>query len=214
MVFKGRFFSSKKSSQSSPSGSNTSSPRSPASNSPNKSEKKKSKSHFGDGSVGVTGGSLAPDSEFKTGFMKKEVKGKERDEEAPCSVSPIMASSLGLNKIKTRSGPLPQESFFGFKGPSGVGLGSSNLGSVGKKKKKEVKGQSKIGVLQNVGADDMSNSRNLATGSFRSVEQSPNVKASSLLEDDQSGRVAGLLSAFFMMDFFFRLCSWFVHYIR
>ncbi|CAN8288516.1 unnamed protein product [Cochlearia groenlandica] len=43
---------------------------------------------------------------------------------SPCSVvaekpfaseTPIMASSLGLNRIKTRSGPLPQESFFGFR---------------------------------------------------------------------------------------------------
>ncbi|KAJ8753669.1 hypothetical protein K2173_026345 [Erythroxylum novogranatense] len=50
----------------------------------------------------------------------------------PGSVSPILASSLGLNKIKTRSGPLPQESFFGFRGEKGSGvLGSSNLSRTG-----------------------------------------------------------------------------------
>ncbi|KAI3811273.1 hypothetical protein L1987_20993 [Smallanthus sonchifolius] len=34
--------------------------------------------------------------------------------EGPATVSPILASSLGSNRIKTRSGPLPHESFFKF----------------------------------------------------------------------------------------------------
>jgi hypothetical protein len=48
---------------------------------------------------------------------KKEAKSAE-----PLSqVSPILASSLGLNRINTRSGPLPQKSFFGFRGGGGGG---------------------------------------------------------------------------------------------
>ncbi|KAM2082843.1 hypothetical protein ACFX1T_036323 [Malus domestica] len=51
--------------------------------------------------------------------------------EPTASVSPILASSLALNKIKTRSGPLPQESLFGFRGNKGSTLGSSNLSRLG-----------------------------------------------------------------------------------
>ncbi|XP_020099336.1 probable serine/threonine protein kinase IREH1 [Ananas comosus] len=44
---------------------------------------------------------------------------------AGAALSPILASSLGLNRIKTRSGPLPQE---GIRGEHRIsGLGSSNL---------------------------------------------------------------------------------------
>lgn len=57
---------------------------------------------------------------------------------AAAAASPILASSLGLNRIKTRSGPLPQESFFGFRGAAGAGagekgsgLGASNLSRLG-----------------------------------------------------------------------------------
>lgn len=46
---------------------------------------------------------------------------------SPSSVSPILASSPGLNKIKTRSGPLPQENFFGFRSEKGSAPGTSNL---------------------------------------------------------------------------------------
>ncbi|XP_058108208.1 probable serine/threonine protein kinase IREH1 isoform X2 [Magnolia sinica] len=44
--------------------------------------------------------------------------------------SPLVAASLGLNRIKTRSGPLPQESFLGFRATTtdkGSALGVSNL---------------------------------------------------------------------------------------
>ncbi|KAJ6748977.1 hypothetical protein OIU79_029961 [Salix purpurea] len=55
------------------------------------------------------------------------VDNKEKEAEK-YSVSPILASSLGLNRIKTRSGPLPQETFFSFRGDKGSGvLGSSKL---------------------------------------------------------------------------------------
>ncbi|KAM7280417.1 hypothetical protein ACFE04_007551 [Oxalis oulophora] len=47
-------------------------------------------------------------------------------ESSSSSVSPILASSLGLNRIKTRSGPLPQEKFFNFR-TDNKELGTSNL---------------------------------------------------------------------------------------
>ncbi|XP_008802442.1 probable serine/threonine protein kinase IREH1 isoform X2 [Phoenix dactylifera] len=144
MVFKGRFFSSKKSDSSSPEGSN--SPRTPAFESPSRSEKKKVKLDLAVGSH-----ALIKDA-VKNHRRKEDKKDKERDSKgketaaaaalsapakvrkgaaakdggaAASSLSPILASSLGLNRIKTRSGPLPQE---GFRGDHRIsGLGSSNL---------------------------------------------------------------------------------------
>ncbi|XP_021747282.1 probable serine/threonine protein kinase IREH1 [Chenopodium quinoa] len=143
MVFKGRFFSSKKSSDSD--GSN--SPR--RFNSPSRSEKKKGKSSEKDSinntsnsnsTVSATNNSSS-NSKHSVVTKKKDGKGKEaridpgiktNSGSPSASVSPILASSLGLNKIKTRSGPLPQESFFGFRPEkSGVVLGSSNLSKPG-----------------------------------------------------------------------------------
>ncbi len=144
MVFKGRFFSSKKSDSSSPEGSN--SPRTPAFESPSRSEKKEVKLDLAVGSH-----ALIKDA-VKNHRQKEDKKDKERDSKgketaaaaalsapakvrkgaaakdggaASSSLSPILASSLGLNRIKTRSGPLPQE---GFRGEHRIsGLGSSNL---------------------------------------------------------------------------------------
>ncbi|KAL2535601.1 Receptor-like serine/threonine-protein kinase [Forsythia ovata] len=46
----------------------------------------------------------------------------------PVSILPIVASSLGLNKMKTRSGPLPHESFFSSGSRDrGASLGSRTL---------------------------------------------------------------------------------------
>lgn len=159
MVFKGRFFSSKKSDSSSPDGSN--SPKTPTLASPTRSEKKKVKS---DPAVGRH--TLIKDAVKQRQQKKKEdKKDKERDSKgkqtaasasckasppaadlsAPAKIrsgaaakdggaavasalSPILASSLGLNRIKTRSGPLPQE---GFRGDHRIsGLGCSNLSRV------------------------------------------------------------------------------------
>ncbi|KAL3617615.1 putative serine/threonine protein kinase ireh1 [Castilleja foliolosa] len=211
MVFKGRFFSSKKSDTSSPDGSSNS-PRSfgSNSNSPIRSDKKKPKSlspsiskdsspastptsaaksllKKRDSSKGKEALSLSkPSSKFST-YSLSPSKPKKPDEAAPppaaadsptLSVSPIVASSLGLNKIKTRSGPLPQESFFNFGSrEKGVGLGASNLsrpfGSIaafgagdgvsgGKKKNPE-------------NADNVSISDSMSTESGASRDQSPNV---------------------------------------
>nr|XP_016478233.1 PREDICTED: probable serine/threonine protein kinase IREH1 isoform X1 [Nicotiana tabacum] len=161
MVFKGRFFSSKKPETSSPDGSYNS-PRSSGSNSnsPVRSDKKKGKSKDNSPSTPTSLSSFA--SSFKD-KKKKDKDATNKGKESPSSVevkketaatfklkkggltettketagatasfplSPIMASSLGLNKIKTRSGPLPQESFFGYGSSSrekGNALGSSNL---------------------------------------------------------------------------------------
>lgn len=157
MVFKGRFFSSKKSDTSSPDGSYNS-PKSNASNSPIRSDsKKKGKSTSKDNSPS-TPTSLSSFASFRD--RKKAGKGKESQSSTPIKnlekpstvevgekkgvtetkeagvtsfpLSPIMASSLGLNKIKTRSGTLPQESFFGYGSrDKGSALGASNLSKTG-----------------------------------------------------------------------------------
>lgn len=122
----------------------------------------------------------------------------------PASVSPILASSLGLNRIKTRSGPLPQESFFGFRGDKGSALGSSNLsrpvvgdGSSGSKKK-EAASLSRTGFNENVTSgswlDNGSNSDSMSTGSVPSRDQSPNmpVPPSRLHNGGESSAEAGI----------------------
>ncbi|PON60717.1 cGMP-dependent kinase [Trema orientale] len=123
----------------------------------------------------------------------------------PSSVSPILASSLGLNRIKTRSGPLPQESFFGFRGDKVSALGASNLsrpggggdggsGSGSSGKKKEVGNHSRMGLLENSSrtwADNGSNSDSVSTGSAKSRDQSPNVLPPSRLQNGESSSGTG-----------------------
>ncbi|KAI4326286.1 hypothetical protein MLD38_031615 [Melastoma candidum] len=92
-----------------------------------RSDPEKKKDPKGSSSAGV-----APLGKHKKPPDDDGVRGKERDtEKEKDSVAPILASSLGLNKIKTRSGPLPQESYYGFRGgaagPKGAALGASNL---------------------------------------------------------------------------------------
>ncbi|CAH2053437.1 unnamed protein product [Thlaspi arvense] len=104
---------------------------------------------------------LSPSSE-----PKKPAVGPTQ--EGPAFVSPIMASSLGLNRIKTRSGPLPQERVFNFRndgetppllctsklskmatvGDSGSGSAISGFGSANKKQEA---GSSKLGFEDNMG---------------------------------------------------------------
>ncbi|PKA53557.1 Serine/threonine-protein kinase [Apostasia shenzhenica] len=164
MVFKGRFFSSKKPSDSS-SPDSSGSPRTPASASPSRSEKKKVRSSRDDppaaaaASPYVAKGKDATKIQQQQQQQKKkkekdiDQKGKESAKPSPPAaaastpgkiwkgtavkegeatagslLSPILASSLGLNRIKTRSGPLPQES---FREHRISGLGSSNLSKEG-----------------------------------------------------------------------------------
>ncbi|GAB4850525.1 Probable serine/threonine protein kinase ireh1 [Ancistrocladus abbreviatus] len=225
MVFKGRFFSSRKSESSSPDQSN--SPRSLGSNSPNKSDKKKAKSNKDDQRQRQISGLSASSSKLavkdsnskQQQVVKKEVVGKGKESQvdtkikdnlvrkvdtatqlegpvaAAASVSPILASSLGLNKIKTRSGPLPQESFFGFRPEKGVGVGTSNLSRpsatgvvVGRDGGSESfesggrggNGKKEMGWLENVGggscvAENANSPDSMSTGSGLSTGQSPNL---------------------------------------
>ncbi|QCD92321.1 microtubule-associated serine/threonine kinase [Vigna unguiculata] len=235
MVFKGRFFSSKKSDSSSPDASSNS-PRSFSSNSPSRSDKKKAKSAAhpilaaGGGGGSGGGGALAAcrQTQVKDGTKKKDVvKGKESQtpppearkdspvkkltaaegRESSASVSPILASSLGLNRIKTRSGPLPQESFFGFRGEKGTtALGGSNLSRPGvgvrggDGKKKEPASQNRVGFREGSrgGAaatggwgDNGSNSDSVSTsGSMPLREQSPVVLPRSRLQNGESSSEA------------------------
>ncbi|XP_010487683.1 PREDICTED: probable serine/threonine protein kinase IREH1 [Camelina sativa] len=99
---------------------------------------------------------LSPSSEPKKKPPTTEFK------EGPAFVSPIMASSLGLNRIKTRSGPLPQERVFNYRndpatsnlskmGADGdLGSGSATSGSGSGSRKKEV-GSSKLGLEEIMG---------------------------------------------------------------
>ncbi|XP_074276662.1 putative serine/threonine protein kinase IREH1 [Silene latifolia] len=115
MVFKGRFFSSKKSSSTTP--SDSSSPDGSSNSSPRFRSHKSSPKHQLNNNKDQTTTTTPPSS--------------SKNKDPTASVSPILASSLGLNKIKTRSGPLPQESFYGYKSTSekdkGIAVGSSNL---------------------------------------------------------------------------------------
>ncbi|KAI9380966.1 hypothetical protein POPTR_015G035600v4 [Populus trichocarpa] len=145
-----------------------------------------------------------------TGLKSKKgdvlVENKEKEAEKS-SVSPILASSLGLNRIKTRSGPLPQESFFGFRGDKGSGvLGSSNLSrrggdggsgsnssSLGSGKKKEgIEGQSKLTGFQESGnGGDNWDSMSTGSGGGQSREVSPNLQARTRLQNGESSSEAG-----------------------
>ncbi|XP_031091247.1 probable serine/threonine protein kinase IREH1 [Ipomoea triloba] len=225
MVFKGRFFSSKKSDVSSPDGSSNS-PRSIGSNSPIRSDKKMGKSSsstskdnspatptsisslaasFKDKKKDSKGKeSIVPNSnspgksglgggESLSSSKLKSLDGKETGPPTAVSVSPILASSLGLNKIKTRSGPLPQESFFSYGSrDKGSSLGASNLSkpqsssatksAVGKEDKRAVESS---GWVDNGSSSDHMSTENAA----RSRNQSPRVP--SRLQNGESSSEAG-----------------------
>ncbi|OEL15154.1 putative serine/threonine protein kinase IREH1 [Dichanthelium oligosanthes] len=149
MVFKGRFFSSRhKSSESSSSPDGSNSPRtptsaptsasaaSPASSSSSRSDKKKTKSEtprkrdklFGSAAAApksaASSASSSPAGDGRKGSVAqlRDAGGGGGSGASAAALSPILASSLGLNRIKTRSGPLPQEGQ-----RMAAALGSSNL---------------------------------------------------------------------------------------
>ncbi|CAH8359242.1 unnamed protein product [Eruca vesicaria subsp. sativa] len=148
MVFKKTklFFSSKKSGSS----DSSNSPRSVGSSSPIGSDNHKSKS---------PNSSPSPFAGVFDGFKKKDSSSSKAKEASSSSSSdqvvpgksklsaeaskltaetPILASSLGLNRIKTRSGPLPQESFFSFGDDKAIPIvPCSGSSSSSKTKKKE-----------------------------------------------------------------------------
>ncbi|WRX17754.1 Protein kinase domain - like 10 [Theobroma cacao] len=230
MVFKNKlFFSSSKKSDSD--GSN--SPRS-TSNSPIRSDKKKPKASTSKPDSQQIPNSTSPFSpvackqtQVKDGLRRLNLKAKEPQpqtpaakpssstskkpdaKDGPSSVSPILASSLGLNRIKTRSGPLPQESFFSFRGEKSAAasvLGASNLsrpggsssvggdGSSGKSGSGKKDGLNQR-LLQESSLDNASNSDSMSTGSggggWHSREQSPSVQGKSRLQNGESSSEAG-----------------------
>ncbi|KAL6963052.1 non-specific serine,threonine protein kinase [Sarracenia purpurea var. burkii] len=139
--------------------------------------------------------------------------GSKPAKEVPAAVSPILASSLGLNRIKTRSGPLPQESFFGFRGekgssavgasklskPVGDGFSSSSgsgFGSRGVGKEEEANQTRKVSE-ENVSfggwVDTGSNSDSMSTESGPSRDLSPHIRAGSRLRNGESSLESGRL---------------------
>ncbi|XP_052874812.1 probable serine/threonine protein kinase IREH1 isoform X2 [Gossypium arboreum] len=221
MVFKNKlFFSSKKSDSD---GSN--SPRS-ASNSPIRSDKKKPKASTSQqASTSISTSLFSPvackQTQVKDGPRSKDLKprtppskpsssstSKKPDaKDRSSSESPLLASSLGLNRIKTRSGPLPQETFFSIRGEkSAVAsvLGASNLSRPGGSSSSGDGSSSKSGsgkkgvltkrLLQDSLLDKVSNSDSISPGSgggWHSREQSPGVQGKSRLQNGESSSGAG-----------------------
>ncbi|XP_040956987.1 probable serine/threonine protein kinase IREH1 isoform X5 [Gossypium hirsutum] len=221
MVFKNKlFFSSKKSDSD---GSN--SPRS-ASNSPIRSDKKKPRASTSQQASTSTSTSLfspvaCKQTQVKDGPRSKDLKprtppskpsssstSKKPDaKDRSSSESPLLASSLGLNRIKTRSGPLPQETFFSFRGEkSAVAsvLGASNLSRPGRSSSGGDGSSSKSGsgkkdvltkrLLQDSLLDNVSNSDSMSTGSgggWHSREQSLGVQGKSRLQNGEPSSGAG-----------------------
>ncbi|XP_024969374.1 probable serine/threonine protein kinase IREH1 isoform X3 [Cynara cardunculus var. scolymus] len=252
MVFKGRFFYSKKSSDiSSPEGSN--SPRSIGSNSssPIRSDKKKAKSASKDElhPPTTTAGSSFRQNQVKdasnsTSVSKQQSRSKKDGvqgieskvqntnsitekpnlgggsskltrkgaADGPATVSPILASSLGLNRIKTRSGPLPQESFFGFSKDNNsknkVSSSSSKMSSIGvsnlSKSKtsdggigsdfKEGFATDKKKMSCSLYNDDGSNSNSMSIECLPSRDHTPNVLGRSRLQNGESSSEAGQMN--------------------
>ncbi|KAI3757087.1 hypothetical protein L6452_04620 [Arctium lappa] len=251
MVFKGRFFYSKKSSDiSSPEGSN--SPRSIGSNSSSpkiRSDKKKSKSATEHELHTTTTTTAAVGSPFRQNQVKnasdstpisssvQRIESKVQNTNSstekpslggggsskltrkaaaataatgggPATVSPILASSLGLNRIKTRSGPLPQESFFGFgkdndnKNNVGSKMSSIGVSNLSKSKLKmsdggngsdlkEGFGNDKKKAFCSLEDDDGSNSDGMSIESGPSRDHTPNVLGRSRLHNGESSSGGG-----------------------
>ncbi|XP_044465999.1 probable serine/threonine protein kinase IREH1 isoform X2 [Mangifera indica] len=214
MVFKNKlFFSSKKSSDSD--GSNSpirSDKKKPKSGSKDDPSKIPSSTSSGASSFS---GVACRQTQVKHGVKKKEVKGKEttsiltptvvnltnsttatltssptKQKEEASAVSPILASSLGLTRIKTRSGPLPQESFFSFKGDKAAASNLSRGGGDGNSSSGKSlasgggSGKKKMGFNESVGGDSES-----IGGQSR--EQSPILLAKSRLQGGESSSEAG-----------------------
>ncbi|XP_044477087.1 probable serine/threonine protein kinase IREH1 isoform X2 [Mangifera indica] len=222
MVFKNKlFFSSKKSSDS----DGSSSPRSFGSNSPIRSDKKKPKSGSKDDqtqtqipsstSTSSFGGVACRQTQVKDGVKKKEVRRKEtasiltptvsastssptKQKEMASAASPILASSLGLNRIKTRSGPLPQETFFSFKGDKpaasnlsrGGGDGNSSSGRSLASGSGSGSGSGKKKMGFNESVSESFGGENGSLGG-KSREQSPSLLAKSRLQSGESSSEAG-----------------------
>lgn len=253
MVFKVKFFSSKKSSEtSSPDGSNNS-PRSFNSNSssPSGSDKNKVKSKSvsiddmynssspsskntslkqvkqdkvkskdvisskfdsSSGKIGRSSGKVksTPVSCLNSNLLPTELSKSKKGEEGLSTVSPILASSLGLNRIKTRSGPLPQERFFGDnsgsfgKGVTGVSnLSKGGVEGLGGGKGGLKKGDQRKKDLENVSFVGWADNRSVGDGVVTESaerDQSPRVQVRSGFQNaEASSSDAGTLTITLLM---------------
>ncbi|KAK9010029.1 hypothetical protein V6N11_036547 [Hibiscus sabdariffa] len=225
MVLKNKLFfsSSKKPDFSGADGSN--SPRS-TSNSPVRSDKKKPKA-----SASKPGSQHTPSppsaslfspvackqTQVKDGFRSKQTPPSKLSsssttpkkfdaKDGASSESPLLASSLGLNRIKTRSGPLPRETFFSFRGEKSAAasvLGASNLSKPGSGSSRSGGGSrgddgsslksgsgKKDGLnkrlVQESLSDNASNSSGSGGGGWHSKEQSPGVQGKSRFQNGES----------------------------
>ncbi|KAL6001460.1 hypothetical protein ACLOJK_007198 [Asimina triloba] len=176
-----------------------------------------------------------PQQNYLTQKKKDSVKGKEAPQPAAAAspsgfgssssasklrkgplemkdASPLVAASLGLNRIKTRSGPLPQESFLGFRAAGadkGSALGASNLSRLGGAMADECSTSSAVGrgggrkVAQGVGrkalredgswADAGSSCDSMYIGSGgASRDQSPNVQGGSKVRNNPPSAEMGM----------------------
>ncbi|KAK8574261.1 hypothetical protein V6N13_097248 [Hibiscus sabdariffa] len=239
MVFKNKLFfsSSKKSDSSSADGSN--SPRS-TSDSPVRSDKKKPKASASKldsqhtpspPSTSLFSPVACNQTHVRDGVRSKDLKPKQLLPQTPPSKpsssssstaskkpdaieSPLLASSLGLNRIKTRSGPLPRETFFSFRGEKSAAasvLGASNLSKPrssrtggGSGSGADDRSSSKSGsgkkdglnkrLVPESSPDNVSNSNSMSTGSgggWHSREQTPGVQGKSRLQNAESSSEAG-----------------------
>ncbi|GKV46816.1 hypothetical protein SLEP1_g53779 [Rubroshorea leprosula] len=237
MVFKNKlFFSAKKSDSSSPDGSNSpgSSSNSPIRSDKKKSKSSTSKADSQINSPTAFSPVACKQTPVKDGVRKNDFKSKEpkpqpqsplktpvkqaastskkpdakEGSNPAASVSPILASSLGLTRIKTRSGPLPQESSFSLRGEKGSAasvLGVSNLSrpggsnsGVGSSGKSGSGSGKKDGanhrLLQECAGDNASNSGGMSPssgGGWQSREQIPNAQGRSHLQNGESSSQAG-----------------------
>ncbi|KAK8490164.1 hypothetical protein V6N11_043377 [Hibiscus sabdariffa] len=251
MVFKNKLFfsSSKKSDSSSADGSN--SPRS-TSDSPVRSDKKKPKASASKldsqhtpspPSTSLFSPVACNQTHVRDGVRSKDLKPKQLLPQTPPSKpsssssstaskkpdaieSPLLASSLGLNRIKTRSGPLPRETFFSFRGEKSAAasvLGASNLSKPrssrtggGSGSGADDRSSSKSGsgkkdglnkrLVPESSPDNVSNSNSMSTGSgggWHSREQTPGVQGKSRLQNAESSSEAGTVLT---LNYYYLLC--------
>ncbi|KAH0452874.1 hypothetical protein IEQ34_017198 [Dendrobium chrysotoxum] len=121
----------------------------------------------------TSGASFSPRKIWKgTGF-------KEGGTVAGSSLSPILASSLGLNRIKTRSGPLPQEA---YRENRINGIGSSNLRREGSCSTSSSSATAMSSSSALLGAGKVSMKKNDARG----LEKVPEAHASSWGDQERS----------------------------
>lgn len=150
----------------------------------------------------------------------------------PSSVSPILASSLGLNRIKTRSGPLPQESFFSFNRAdsnkaSSMPVSNLSRGAAGGSSSGKKVAASKLGFLDGSGSGSRFDKVSVgSSGAGVSKEESPNVLGRSPLQTGEPSSSGSGIFGFYiivLVNFCFKfgldlfalmIIQWHLYFIR